>query len=338
VRGLFGIPNLALGTGFSGVHWLFRSPRAPRSLSSALLVTRCSLGASAVPFSSTFLTRTCWRPSRVRPQIVQTASTEPGTHEPLSRSFTLLFALSSATAALTAVTTLFSATALAQAAATCACLCLALTTLATLPAAAAIVFPEAHRGQEKTTAFVGGVTVVVAAIAAVRHFRVGLGVAELLPVGGVWLLGGLMGGGAVLLVAAAGRALRDLGGRGGAAVLAVAVLSGGGLAFLWTWVEPYVSLSRPGLASSCIRWCDCLAVCWPGGCGLAQTCCNHIAAPAPRSTTDSIHCVQLSPYFLRAAPQRCSASTTTPVCFLHPQALSLDAGGVPIHLPVPPRV
>ncbi|OSX75253.1 hypothetical protein BU14_0244s0014 [Porphyra umbilicalis] len=183
--------------------------------------------------------------------IVQTASTEPGTHEPLSRSFTLLFALTSATAALTAVTTLFSATALAQAAATCACLCLALTTLATLPAAAAIVFPEAHRGREKTTAFVGGVAVVVAAIAAVRHFRVGLGVAELLPVGGVWLLGGLMGGGAVLLVAAAGRALRDLGGRGGAAVLAVAVLAGGGVAFLWTWVEPHCRLMLGVYPSTC---------------------------------------------------------------------------------------
>lgn len=53
--------------------------------------------------------------------------------------------------------------------------------------------------------------------------------------GGCW--GGCWGGGA-LLAASAGRAARDLGGRGGAAVLAVAVLSGAGVASLWTWVEP----------------------------------------------------------------------------------------------------
>ncbi|GAB0489365.1 hypothetical protein MMPV_000583 [Pyropia vietnamensis] len=85
--------------------------------------------------------------------IVQTASTEPGTHMPLSRSFTLLFGLTSATAGLTAITTLFgSASPIAHAAATVACVCLAGSTLGTLPAAAAVVFPEAHRGPEKAAA------------------------------------------------------------------------------------------------------------------------------------------------------------------------------------------
>lgn len=78
--------------------------------------------------------------------IVQTASTEPGTHVPLSRSFTLLFGLTAATAGLTAVTTLFgSSSAIAHAAATAACACLAGATLGTLPAAAAVVFPGACR-------------------------------------------------------------------------------------------------------------------------------------------------------------------------------------------------
>lgn len=160
---------------------------------------------------------------------------------PLSRSFTLLFGLTAATAGLTAVTTLFgSASAIAHAAATAACACLTGATLGTLPAAAAVVFPEAHRGPEKAAAFVGGVGAVAAGVAAVTGAGVGAGVAELLPVGGGWLLGGLLGGGGALLLAAAGRAARDLSGRGGAAVLAVAVLAGGGVATLWTWVEPYV--------------------------------------------------------------------------------------------------
>lgn len=180
-------------------------------------------------------------PSRCRIQIVQTASTEPGTHVPLSRSFTLLFGLTAATAGLTAVTTLFgSSSAIAHAAATAACACLAGATLGTLPAAAAVVFPEAHRGTEKTAAFVAGIAAVAAGVAAVTGAGIGAGVAELLPVGGGWLMGGLLGGGGALLLAAAGRATRDLGGRGGAAVLAVAVLAGGGVAALWTWVEPYV--------------------------------------------------------------------------------------------------
>lgn len=180
-------------------------------------------------------------PSRCRIQIVQTASTEPGTHVPLSRSFTLLFGLTAATAGFTAVTTLFgSSSAIAHAAATAACACLAGATLGTLPAAAAVVFPEAHRGTEKTAAFVAGIAAVAAGVAAVTGAGIGAGVAELLPVGGGWLLGGLLGGGGALLLAAAGRATRDLGGRGGAAVLAVAVLAGGGVAALWTWVEPYV--------------------------------------------------------------------------------------------------
>lgn len=160
---------------------------------------------------------------------------------PLSRSFTLLFALTAATAAFTSITTLFgSASGVAHAAATAACACLAGTTLGTLPAAAAVVFPEAHRGPEKAAAFVGGVAVVAAGVAVVTGAGVGAGIAELLPVGGGWLLGGLLGGGGALLAASAGRAARDLGGRGGAAVLAVAVLSGAGVASLWTWVEPYV--------------------------------------------------------------------------------------------------
>lgn len=100
--------------------------------------------------------------------IVQTASTEPGTHVPLSRSFTLLFGLTAATAGLTAVTTLFgSSSAIAHAAATAACACLAGATLGTLPAAAAVVFPEAHRGTEKTAAFVAGIAAVAAGVAAV---------------------------------------------------------------------------------------------------------------------------------------------------------------------------
>lgn len=146
--------------------------------------------------------------------IVQTASTEPGTHVPLSRSFTLLFGLTAATAGLTAVTTLFgSSSAIAHAAATAACACLAGATLGTLPAAAAVVFPEAHRGTEKTAAFVAG--------------------------------------GGALLLAAAGRATRDLGGRGGAAVLAVAVLAGGGVAALWTWVEPRCRLMAGVYPTTC---------------------------------------------------------------------------------------
>lgn len=82
---------------------------------------------------------------------------------------------------------------------------------------------------------------------AVRTYQVGVGVAELLPVGGGWLLGGLVGGGAALLAAAAGRGVRDMGGRGGASVLAVAVMAGGGVASLWTWVEPYVERVFPAL-------------------------------------------------------------------------------------------
>lgn len=184
--------------------------------------------------------------------IVQTASTEPGTHVPLSRSFTLLFGLTAATAGLTAVTTLFgSSSAIAHAAATAACACLAGATLGTLPAAAAVVFPEAHRGTEKTAAFVAGIAAVAAGVAAVTGAGIGAGVAELLPVGGGWLMGGLLGGGGALLLAAAGRATRDLGGRGGAAVLAVAVLAGGGVAALWTWVEPRCRLMAGVYPTTC---------------------------------------------------------------------------------------
>lgn len=172
--------------------------------------------------------------------IVQTASTEPGTHVPLSRSFTLLFGLTAATAGLTAVTTLFgSSSAIAHAAATAACACLAGATLGTLPAAAAVVFPEAHRGTEKTAAFVAGIAAVAAGVAAVTGAGIGAGVVELLPVGGA------------LLLAAAGRATRDLGGRGGAAVLAVAVLAGGGVAALWTWVEPRCRLMAGVYPTTC---------------------------------------------------------------------------------------
>lgn len=127
--------------------------------------------------------------------IVQTASTEPGTHVPLSRSFTLLFGLTAATAGLTAVTTLFgSSSAIAHAAATAACACLAGATLGTLPAAAAVVFPEAHRGTEKTAAFVAGIAAVAAGVAAVTGAGIGAGVVELLPVGGGVADGGAVGG------------------------------------------------------------------------------------------------------------------------------------------------